>query len=245
MFFIECNYRKDILKILFCNKEAMIDFHIHSYFSDGDQSPQEILDIAARRKLSAIAITDHCDSAGQFMFLRDISTPRPLREYVDEIRKLPSNKALQVFLGLELCDFSNSNPFPPEFSELDFLLIETYPIKPLKNPFNSIEKAHLLKTHFSCPIGIAHPSLNDIEKNIELIDHYSLFIELNADKLISPPTEKDRILKRTAELLNSTSKVQISIGSDAHIIFIIGAVKSIWEFVLKHDFLKRLILISK
>jgi histidinol phosphatase-like PHP family hydrolase len=235
----------DILKIPSCDELVMIDFHIHSYFSDGDQSPQEILNIAARRKLSAVAITDHCDSSGQFMYLRDVSTPRPLREYIDGVRNLPSNRAIQVFLGLELSNFSNSNTFPAEFSELDFLLVETYPIKPLKNPFNPIEKAQQLKKVYSYPIGLAHPSLQDIERNIELIDQYGLFIELNFDKLISPPTEKDHIFKRTAELLNSTSKVQISIGSDAHIIFLIGAVKPIWEFVVQHDFLKRLILISK
>jgi len=233
----------------------MIDFHIHSYFSDGDQSPQEILDIAARRKLSAIAITDHCDSLGEFIYLRDVSQPRPLREYideirnlplreyVDEIRNLPPNKAIRVFIGLELCSFLNSNTFPPEFSELDFLLIETSPIKPLKIPFNPLEKAQQLKKAYSYPIGLAHPSLQDIERNIELIDQSNLFIELNFDKLISPPTDKDRIFKRIAELLNSTSKVQISIGSDAHIIFLIGAVKPIWDFVVQNDFIKRLILI--
>ena len=223
----------------------MIDFHIHSYFSDGDQSPQEILDIATRRKLSAIAITDHCDNVGQFMYLRDVSNPRPLREYIDEIRSLPRNKAVEVFIGLELCDFANPLPFPPEFSELDFLLIETFPIKPLKTPFNPIEKAQQLKKECSCPIGLAHPTLQNIEQNIDQIDQYSLFIELNFDKLIAHPAEKDRIFKRIAELLQSTSKVQISIGSDAHIIFLIGAVKSIWEFVVEHDFLNRLILISK
>jgi len=220
----------------------MIDFHIHSYFSDGDQSPQEILDIAIRRKLSAIAITDHCDSLGQFMYLRNTSNPRLLREYIDEIRNLPIDKGIEVFIGLELCNFSDSLAFPPEFSEMDFLLVETFPIKPLKTPFNPIEKAQQLKEKYSFPIGLAHPNLQHIEQNIEQIDQYSLFIELNFDKLISHPQEKDRIFTRTAELLESTSKVQISIGSDAHIIFLIGAVKPIWEFVVKHDFLNRLIL---
>jgi len=223
----------------------MIDFHIHSYFSDGDQSPQEILNIATRRKLSAIAITDHCDNVGQFMYLRDVSKPRPLREYIDEIRNLPPNNAVQVFIGLELCNFANSHPFPPEFSELDFLLVETYPIKPLKIPFNPVEKAQELKNQYSYPIGLAHPTLQNIEQNIDEIDQYSLFIELNFDKLISHPTERDHIFKRTAELLQSTSKVQISVGSDAHIIFLIGAVKPIWDFLVKNDFLDRLILISK
>ncbi|NVM30656.1 MAG: hypothetical protein HWN65_17585 [Candidatus Helarchaeota archaeon] len=44
-------------------------------------------------------------------------------------------------------------------------------------------------------------------------------------------------------ILHSTSKVQLSIGRDAHIIFLIGAMKPIWEFMVANDFLKRLILI--
>lgn len=36
-----------------------VDFHIHSYYSDGTMSPKEILEEAARKKISRLAITDH------------------------------------------------------------------------------------------------------------------------------------------------------------------------------------------
>ena len=107
----------------------MIDFHIHSRFSDGDQTPQEIVEVALRRKLSAIAITDHCDITGRFMYLRDVSEPRPLREYVDETRNLPPTESLKVFLGIAISGFSTDAAPPPEFSELDFILIETFPAR--------------------------------------------------------------------------------------------------------------------
>lgn len=103
----------------------MIDFHIHSYFSDGDQTPKEILEVALRRRLSAIAITDHCDISGRFMYLRDVSEPRPLHEYIDEIQGLLPNEFVQIFVGLEICNFSKPTNYPPEFSKLDFLLVET------------------------------------------------------------------------------------------------------------------------
>ncbi len=223
----------------------MIDFHIHSYFSDGDQSPKEILEVAQRRRLSAFAITDHCDISGRFIYIRDVSPPRPLREYIDEIRNLPLNKLVKIFIGLELCDFSSFTGYPPEFSELDFLLIETFPAQtPQFKSFDPIKEAISLKQKFHFPIGLAHPTLPDIEKNVDQLDQNDLFIELNVEKLLTPSKEQE-ILHKLAEILHSTSKIQLSIGSDAHIIFLIGAVKPIWDFVVKNDFLDRLILISK
>lgn len=37
----------------------MIDFHVHSYVSDGTDSPSEIIKIASDKKIKAIALTDH------------------------------------------------------------------------------------------------------------------------------------------------------------------------------------------
>lgn len=37
----------------------MIDLHIHSYYSDGEYSPDKILDIAIKEKLKVFSITDH------------------------------------------------------------------------------------------------------------------------------------------------------------------------------------------
>ncbi|MHA1359589.1 MAG: PHP domain-containing protein [Candidatus Helarchaeota archaeon] len=224
----------------------MIDFHIHSYFSDGDQTPQEILEVAERRKLSAIAITDHCDISGHFMYLRNVANPRPLREYIDEFRSLPKEKGVNVFLGLELCDFSTMTNIPPEFSELDFLLVETFPAQtPQYKIFDPLEEAIKLKRHFSFPIGLAHPTLSDIEKNLDQLDKNNIFIELNNEKLLNPPKDRAQILQRTAELLHSSSNIRLSLGSDAHQIFLIGAVKPLWLFLIEHNFEDRLILINK
>ena len=47
------------------------DFHIHSNFSDGKNSPEEILDFAKKKKLAAFSISDH-DNIGGYLHLKDI-----------------------------------------------------------------------------------------------------------------------------------------------------------------------------
>ncbi|MCP3900739.1 MAG: PHP domain-containing protein [Desulfobacteraceae bacterium] len=37
----------------------LVDFHIHSIYSDGTQTPEEIVSIAKKKMISAISITDH------------------------------------------------------------------------------------------------------------------------------------------------------------------------------------------
>lgn len=49
------------------------DFHIHSNFSDGLNSPDEILEMAREKKLNAFSISDH-DNIGGYLYLRDIVT---------------------------------------------------------------------------------------------------------------------------------------------------------------------------
>lgn len=46
----------------------MIDLHIHSNFSDGSETPEEIIRLAAQRGLTAVALTDHDCVDGLFEF---------------------------------------------------------------------------------------------------------------------------------------------------------------------------------
>ena len=222
----------------------MIDYHIHSYFSDGDQTIKEILATAIRRKLTAIAITDHCDAEGKFMYIRDTKPPRSLIEYISEVRAISENSPLKVYLGLEITAFQNNENmiFPTEFNSLDFILIETFfPQKSYFTEFDPVKFAIQLKSQLEIPVGLAHPTISHIENNFDKIEKNDIFIELNSDKLISKPQEKEDIFDRLKKLL-SDSKVKISVGSDAHIIFLIGGVKEIWNFIIANNFKNRLIL---
>ncbi len=222
----------------------MIDYHIHSYFSDGDQTIEEIISTAERRKLTAIAITDHSDADGKFMYIRDTNPPRPLKEYISEVRSASKTTSLKIYLGLEITSFENNDEIfiPIEFNSLDFILVETFfPQKSYFTEFDPIKYAIQLKNKVKIPIGLAHPTITHIENNFDMIEKHDIFIELNSDKLISKPNEKQNTFNRLKDLLDS-SNVRISIGSDAHIIFLIGGVREIWDFIITNNFKNRLIL---
>lgn len=75
-----------------------IDFHIHTNFSDGEGSIEEVLSRAAGLGLKAIAITDHFEFA-------DFGQLEPkmaaLKKHLRTIRRQAVKYRLQVFTGIE------------------------------------------------------------------------------------------------------------------------------------------------
>ncbi|HBD95330.1 MAG: hypothetical protein A2015_12745 [Spirochaetes bacterium GWF1_31_7] len=51
-------------------KNKYIDMHIHSYYSDGTMSPEEIIETALSKNVKYIAITDHNSIAGSLELLK-------------------------------------------------------------------------------------------------------------------------------------------------------------------------------
>ncbi len=58
--------------------KIMIDLHTHSTFSDGTQTPEELVDEAVQLGLTALALTDHDNTAGLPRFL-SAAEGKPLR----------------------------------------------------------------------------------------------------------------------------------------------------------------------
>ncbi|MBS0654507.1 MAG: PHP domain-containing protein, partial [Verrucomicrobia bacterium] len=48
------------------DKEYRVDLHCHSTYSDGSLTPQNLLELAKKEGLDAIAITDHDTFGGYF-----------------------------------------------------------------------------------------------------------------------------------------------------------------------------------
>ncbi|MHA1232021.1 MAG: PHP domain-containing protein [Candidatus Helarchaeota archaeon] len=223
----------------------MIDFHIHSDYSDGDQTIEEIVLTAKRRKLEAIAISDHIDSNGKFMYLRHTGSPKRLDEYIKEIRAVAKRMNYPIYASAEISDFSNYTVLlSNEFKNLDFILIETQKPRGPTNPlFDPIKRASFIKNQFkNIPVGLAHPEIEFIEKNIERFQEFDIFIELNGDKLTRNYSDLNGIFHKIKNLLMDYPEIKISVGSDAHQIYMIGGVKRIWEFIISNGLTERLLI---
>ncbi|MHA1270069.1 MAG: PHP domain-containing protein [Candidatus Helarchaeota archaeon] len=224
----------------------MIDYHIHSDYSDGDQTIEEIIEKAKRKRLDQIAITDHISCDGNFMFLRHTDPPKPLKQYIREIREKSRILNYNVLVGVEISDFTDiETPLSPYFSEMDIILIETQkPRGPTDKSFDPIKKAIYIKNKFpNIPVGLAHPTIEFIENNIRRFDINNIFLELNGDKLSrSFNNSLDELLLMIKNILELNKNVKISVGSDAHQIYMVGSVEPIWNFLEKNKFLDRLIL---
>ena len=81
-----------------------IDLHIHSIFSDGSLHPKQIIDLAVKKGLSAISITDHDTLAG-----------------VEEALRQDFPETLEFVAGVEM-----SAAFPPSIKEAGSMHILGY-----------------------------------------------------------------------------------------------------------------------
>jgi len=72
------------------NKSLSVDFHLHSTWTDGKNSIQEIIDFSNKKNIDSIAITDH---------IREKSTY--FDNYEKEIRLLSETNKINLYVGFE------------------------------------------------------------------------------------------------------------------------------------------------
>ena len=100
---------------------AEVDLHIHSTFSDGEWSPEQIGEYAIKTGLKAISITDHNTIEGSIR----------LNRYLKETKQ---SKKLESINGIEITTQFNDKKF-----HLLTYMYNTEKEKPLKKIFTEIE----------------------------------------------------------------------------------------------------------
>lgn len=134
-----------------------VDLHIHTNFSDGGLSPKEVIDLAIKSRLSAIAITDHntiaaCSSAIEYSKDKNI-------EVIPGIEISCHEKELGYFeihvVGLFI-DFNDKNLI--EFCKH-------------KNKIDIKQAIKLIKDSGGISI-LAHPGVYDKKNSIAVIDYF-------------------------------------------------------------------------
>ncbi len=205
----------------------MYDLHIHSTYSDGSASVEQIVKKAKEVGLKAIAIVDH---SIEHRYGLD---ERKAKRRQEEIEKCASKYDIDVLSGIECGIKADGEIILPRFkfdlilaSIHDFLYAEEYYhriIECLKNnDFDVL--AHLHSTMFG--------SLNGriLEKDLEIVDlliERDVALEINTAHS-APPSD-------FLELLSSR-RIKYSVGSDSHSLKRIGDVS--WGFEMARKYLK-------
>ncbi|MGC8974649.1 MAG: CehA/McbA family metallohydrolase [Thermoprotei archaeon] len=126
------------------------DLHIHSYVSDGEASPEEIVKYSIKKGLNVISVTDHNTFLGSLL----------------AISKVRNFKKLLVVPGAEIRTFWG-----------DVLVLCQTPIKVSANPLTLREKASenhclLIPAH---PLDILRLGIGARSKYVSLWDAYEVF----------------------------------------------------------------------
>ena len=201
------------------------DYHIHSDYSDGNHSINQIVATALERGVERIAITDHMSAFGHFLFSHT-HPEKQIEEYLAEIARLRKkyHNKIEIYAGAEISAnfLKNSKSTEKEDRLHDLLeyfslfLIETYVIRePVLTALNM--RKYLTELGYDhIPVILAHPSYSRMDfETFKLLIGNNIGFELNEDKL----SERDMsffIDHVNALTPQDKGNLVISLGSDSH-----------------------------
>lgn len=208
-----------------------VDAHLHSTFSDGHNTLEEMLQAAVERRLQAVAITDHVWRSSTWF-----------ASYVEEVSRLRERfPKLKIYLGFEAkaVDFQGTlDATDNMIATADFILgsVHRYPDGrggvlefsdlPLERALDLECKTALGLLQNPVVSALAHPTG-------VYTHHYGAFPEsalrelLKTARASGKPFEinakYNKDIKRTLELCREVG-VTVSLGSDAHSVNDVGMV---------------------
>ncbi len=182
----------------------MIDLHIHTSLSDGRAQVYEILDQAEKKRLRAIAITDH--GPGHIYG----ATNRELRRLAGELLAIRDSYRVKVLTGVEAEIHADGSLGVEQDINFDIVLASIH------TPASEEEYFHRLKlalsksridviAHHGLYLSSADPKLN--EEVIEMMKKKSVAVEINSCHRLPDP-----------DFLNMCAQagIKFTTGSDAH-----------------------------
>ena len=211
---IEAAINKKLPKLIE-DKDILSDFHMHSVFSDGSNTIQEMLEQNIANKRKIIALTDHVGYTG---ITRSLNGKR-FTEYIKEIDRLNKTSKIQILKGAEI-DIDKKGKLmitDKMLKELDIVLGAVH------SSFRLSEKdqtKRICSTLEAYPINIlAHPLGRKINKREEM--------NINMDQLFECAKRTDTFLEVNGSLERMDLKdsyikagkefgCKFSFGSDAH-----------------------------
>ena len=211
-----------------------IDTHLHSNFSDGKNTPEEMITAAIRKGLNVVAITDHVRKGTDW-----------LDDYSHEIKRLKERykKEIKIMCGIEakVIDLKgNIDARDDFFDKLDIVLGAFHSIPSEKGFITEgdiqKQKVKALANWYKAMLAVLqHPRVNVIAHPTKILHEYGITLprimkvkiakrakdygkvfEINIKHNV-PDEEFLRILRE--------NKVRMTIGSDSHSVVELEGIK--------------------
>jgi len=229
-----------------------LNLHIHSIYSDGRNTIEQIVKKALKTGLDYICITDHLTDSWKADLIPNLNNLDKIKRYLEEISQFKEflnkeNKNLTLFNGVEI-DIGSSEKYiinnisPNKFDLILFEYLENFEgIAFIKKILEYWKKNNYNKFPL---IGLAHfdPSffiIRGLDLLLDFLKHYNIIIEFNS----SYP----QFYSRKHEIFYNKLKdsgIKVSIGCDSHHISSLKDIESPYkmiEFYNLEDNLKDLI----
>jgi DNA polymerase (family 10) len=229
-------------------KYSKLNLHIHSKYSDGRNSIEQIVKTALKTDLDYICITDHFTDSWKADHIPNLNNIDKIMRYLEELSKFKDflvrgNKKLTLFRGIEI-DLSSSEKFiinnisPNKFDFILFEYLESLEgIAFVKKILDYWKKKN--PTDFPL-IGLAHfdPSffiIRDLDVLIEFLKQHDVIIEFNSSypQFYSPIY--DIFFNKLKE-----KGIKVSIGCDSHHISSLRDIESPYKMIEFYNLEKNL-----
>ena len=234
-------------------KNRRINLHIHSKYSDGKNSIEEIIKSAINANLDYIAITDHFSNSWKSNIIPTLNSSKKIEDYLDEIEIInaqlrENNEKLVVLKGIEI-DLSSSQNYisslikPNDFDIILFEYLESPEAISFSRNIIINWKGAYKETQIPL-LGLAHfdPSFfifNDMEVLFSFMTQFKIFLEFNSSYSQYYSTKYTPFFQKIKE-----RRTAVSIGCDSHSLFNIGDIEdpfiAIENYDLMENFLKLL-----
>jgi len=216
-----------------------LNLHIHSIYSDGRNTIEQIVKKALKTDLDYICITDHFTNSWKADLIPNLNNLDKIKRYLEEISQLKEflikeNKDLTLFKGLEI-DISSSEKYiinnisPNKFDLILFEYLESFEgIAFVKKILEYWKKENYDEFPL---IGLAHfdPSffiIRGLDTLIEFLKQYDIIVEFNS----SYP----QFYSRKHEIFYNKLKdsvIKVSIGCDSHHISSLNDIESPYKMI--------------
>ncbi|MFX0036890.1 MAG: PHP domain-containing protein [Candidatus Hermodarchaeota archaeon] len=202
-----------------------MNLHIHSNYSDGKNTIQQIVKKAIKLELDYIAITDHFTDSWK-SWVSTLNNYETITSYLEEIsicQKYLStyNKNLKLLKGIEI-DLSSSEQFISKYIQIDefnlilFEYLQSYEtIAFVKNIINHWKNTKINFTNLPI-LGLAHfdPShfiLENLDPLMKFLKEYNIYFEFNPSYATFYSPKYERFFKMLKEY-----EIPVGIGCDSH-----------------------------